>query len=269
MKVRSIIISGNGTNCEKESAAALNMAGADSTDIITIWELLEGKASISDYNFLCLPGGFADGDNLGSAKAMAHRLTHGKPGAGKPPFREQLDTFINNGGIIVGICNGFQLLVKMGLLPFPQSGQTVTLTHNLSGRFEARWVKCRVEEKSPCIFTRGIDIIDLPIRHGEGRLLFGDEEIKSRIESEYLIPLRYIHPETLISTEEYPYNPNGSFFGAAGLCDASGRIFGLMPHPEAFNHRTNHPQWTRINLPEEGLGIRFFRNGVEYLKKNF
>jgi phosphoribosylformylglycinamidine synthase subunit PurQ / glutaminase len=267
MKVKALVLTGNGTNCETESAYALRKAGADEVVISTIWNLLAGDISIDQFNFLLLPGGFLDGDNLGSAKAGAHRFAHGIPEKGKPPIIEQLNNLFDNGGLIMGICNGFQLLVKLGLLPWPHQGQNVTLTQNLSGKFEDRWVNLVVDPNSPSIFTKGIDRIDLPIRHGEGRIVYKNDETMNKIEASHLIPLKYCNPSTGEPTEVFPMNPNGSPGGVAALTDPTGRIFGLMPHPEAFTHKTNHPQWTRNQLPEEGMGLKLFRNGVNYLKE--
>lgn len=266
MKVRSLVISGNGTNCEKETAWALKCAGSDMIVTSTIWEMLQGKYSFDDYNFIVFPGGFLDGDHLGSARAQAHRLKYGTPQQ-RGPFIDQISAMINSGGIILGICNGFQLLVKMGILPDNNLRQNVSLTHNLSGKFEARWVSCVADPDSPCVFTKGIEQIDLPVRHGEGRLIFDTEETGTRLFTNHLVPLKYVDKKNN-PTEKYPENPNGSFRGAASLCDETGRIFGLMPHPEAFTHYTNHPSWTRMSLPEEGMGVSIFRNGIDWLRNH-
>ncbi|MBU1242213.1 phosphoribosylformylglycinamidine synthase subunit PurQ [Myxococcota bacterium] len=273
MNLRALVLCGNGTNCEVETAHAVRTAGADEVKILSVWELLAGHDTIDAYDFLCLPGGFLDGDHLGSARAGAFRFAHGKPGAGRDPIRIQLDRFLDAGGVIIGICNGFQLLVKLGLLPSRTWEPRVTLTHNLNGRFEDRWVTLIADPESPCVFTSGLQTLDLPIRHGEGRLVAANDALLKTILKDHLAPLKYVDPATGLPTEVYPLNPNGSPGGIAALCDPTGRIFGLMPHPEAFSHYTNHPRWTREFLdgaPEnqEGTGILLFRNAVDWLRRN-
>jgi phosphoribosylformylglycinamidine synthase subunit PurQ / glutaminase len=144
----------------------------------------------------------------------------------------------------------------------------VSLTHNDSSRFEDRWVTLAVDEDSPCVFTKGLKRLYFPVRHGEGKFAASDETVLARIQSEGLVVLRYADQETGETTMRYPANPNGSPDGIAGLCDPTGRLFGLMPHPEAFLHRTNHPRWTREELPEEGQGVAIFRNGISFIREN-
>jgi phosphoribosylformylglycinamidine synthase len=138
--------------------------------------------------------------------------------------------------------------------------------HNVSARFEDRWCWLKINRQSPCVFTKGLDMLYLPVRHGEGRFVAKDEATLRRIQEENLITVQYAHPETKEITQEYPFNPNGSPLGIAGICDPSGRVFGLMPHPEAFNHPTNHPGWSRGETTT--LGISIFENGVRYLKNS-
>jgi phosphoribosylformylglycinamidine synthase len=273
-KVSVMVLPGNGTNCEMETAHACRLAGAERVDIIYIWDVLAGEVGLDDYNFLCLPGGFMDGDDLGAAKAGAHRFRHGKTPSGEPLFT-QLQRFVQDGKLILGICNGFQLMVKLGLMPAlgeadnPERAwkQQATVWANDSGRFEDRWVRLAVDPASPCVFTRGIDTVSLPVRHGEGKVIFEDDAVAEAATAQNLIPVRYADPDTGRPSQAYPANPNGSPHAVAGLCDRTGRLFGLMPHPEAFTHRTNHPRWTRMDLPEEGKGLTVFRNAVEYLRK--
>jgi phosphoribosylformylglycinamidine synthase len=180
-----------------------------------------------------------------------------------------LKRFIDDGGLTIGICNGFQLMVKLGLLPALNrkfGKQQVTLTWNDSGRFEDRWVELKADPESPCIFTRGLSRIQLPVRHGEGKIVTADRDTKEQILEGHQAPLFYIDPETGDATTAYPKNPNGSPNGIAALTDETGRLFGMMPHPEGFLHRTNHPQWTRRNLPEEGDGLAIFQNAVEAIR---
>jgi phosphoribosylformylglycinamidine synthase subunit PurQ / glutaminase len=268
--VRALVLTGNGTNCEREMAHACRLAGAQ-TRVAHTAELFAGRIRLADYHLLNLPGGFLDGDDLGSAKAGAVRLRHGRveDDGGHPFFRDLLQ-FIGEGKLILGVCNGFQLLVKLGLLPAlagHPAVQGVSLTHNDSGRFEDRWVHLVVEPESPCVFTRGLSRLYLPVRHGEGKFIPADDDVLRRLENASLSALRYADPEGL-PTSAYPWNPNGSVGAIAGLCDPTGRIFGLMPHPEAFLHRTNHPRWTREELPEEGQGVALFRNAVEFAREN-
>jgi phosphoribosylformylglycinamidine synthase len=222
---------------------------------------------LRDFNFLIFPGGFLDGDDLGAAQAAAQRWRYARPRTGAP-LLEQLLEHVAGGGLILGVCNGFQLLVKLGLLPAMDGAlpdRQVSLAHNLSARFENRWCHLLVNARSPCVFTRGLSRLYLPVRHGEGNLVPKNSHILRRLQEKNLIALQYLHPDTGVMTEEYPHNPNGSPLGIAGLCDPSGRIFGLMPHPEAFSHPTNHPGWTRGETAPPGLGV--FENAVRYLRK--
>jgi len=268
---RAIVLAGNGTNCEMETAFACRGAGFECVDIVTIWEIIAGDKTIGEYDFMCLPGGFLDGDDLGSAKAQANRLLHSTVKKTGQPLFSQFSSFINAGKLILGICNGFQLMVKLGLLPAFDKNygqQTVTLTGNDSGRFEDRWVWLKSNPASPCVFTRGIDALYLPIRHGEGKFVTKDSQILQRLKADNQIVLSYVDEKNQEPASNYPDNPNGSQLSIAGVCDPTGRLFGLMPHPEAFNHRTNHPRWTREKLPEEGMGCAIFTNAYSYVKKH-
>ncbi len=265
--VRTLVITGYGTNCEVECSHAAKLAGADAVDICHFADIVEGRTVIGDYNFLIFPGGFLDGDDLGAAQAAAQRWKYAVPRKGEP-LVTQLMAFIQNGGLILGICNGFQLLVKLGLLPALDGKyleRQVSLAHNASARYEDRWCRLAVNPDSPCVFTRGLSSLYMPVRHGEGNLVPQDDATLARLQKENLIAVQYASPETGLPTQEYPYNPNGSPLGIAGLCDPSGRIFGLMPHPEAYNHPTNHPGWTRGE--KAPLGTLLFENAVRYLRE--
>ncbi len=269
-KVKAIVLTGYGTNCENEMAHACRLGGADLVDIVHISELIYGDCSLDDYHFLNLPGGFLDGDDLGAGQAGAHRMKYATVKNSGEKLQDQLIRFIRDGKLILGVCNGFQLMVKMGLLPGianNYSKRTVSLTYNDSSRFEDRWTDLLVNEKSPSVFTRGIDRLYYPIRHGEGKFVTSDREIRQEIAGNNLVVLRYAHPDNGGPTMEYPYNPNGSPDAVAGICDPTGRLFGLMPHPEAFLHRTNHPRWTREDLPDEGQGVMIFRNAVTFIRE--
>lgn len=267
-KVKAIILTGNGTNCETETAHACKLAGADCADIVHLSELLYGEKRLADYSFLNLPGGFLDGDDLGSAKAGANRFLHAKINGVNEMLIEELLKFIKAGGLILGVCNGFQLMVKLGLLPALEGNyttQSTTLTFNDSGRFEDRWVYLKANAQSPCVFTKKIDVLYLPVRHGEGKFVPQSTTILNRIEKKNLFALQYCDADGE-PTMQYPANPNGSFQAIAGICNETGRLFGLMPHPEAYLHRTNHPRWTREDLPEEGRGLTIFRNAVNFIR---
>jgi phosphoribosylformylglycinamidine synthase I len=269
-ETRAIVTTGNGTNCEMEMAHACRLAGFDTVEIVHISELLCGTKRLDDYDFLNLPGGFLDGDDLGSAKAGANRILHASVAGTNERLFAQFTRFIGQGKLILGVCNGFQLLVKLGMLPGfdgHYDRQTVTLTYNDSGRFEDRWVHLRVDPASPCIFTRGLAGLYLPVRHGEGKFVARDAGTLEQLHGEKLIALEYSDDACRTATTSYPANPNGSADGIAGICNASGRIFGLMPHPEAYLHRTNHPRWTREELPEEGMGLALFRNAAAFLRE--
>jgi phosphoribosylformylglycinamidine synthase len=269
--VRAIVIAGNGTNCEREVANACRLAGADVVDIVHIAELLAGRVQLDDYHFLNLAGGFLDGDDLGSAKAGANRLLHAPVRGRGEHLIDQVRRFIAEGKLVMGVCNGFQLMAKMGMLPAlygVYQRQTATLTFNDGGRFEDRWVYLKADPASPCVFTRGVKGLYLPIRHGEGKFVAESPAVLEAIEARHLAVLKYADSGYAAPAMEYPFNPNGSQAAIAGLCDETGRIFGLMPHPEAYVHRTHHPRWTREEgLPEEGMGLWLYRNAVRFIRE--
>lgn len=266
----TLILSGFGTNCERETAYACRRAGADGVTIGHINQLYETDAQrvrLDEHRFLVLIGGFLDGDDLGGARACANRFRYRQlPGGGT--VLAALQRFIAGGGLVLGICNGFQLLVRLGLLPGLPEGagrQQVTLTRNARGRFEDRWVRLTPDAASPCIFTRGMAPVELPIRHGEGRMVGETPDFLGAMTARHLVPLRYADGRGQ-PTEDYPHNPNGSPLGVASLCNAAGTVMGLMPHPEAYNHFTNHPRWTRMaHDGEDGAGLALFRNAYRHL----
>jgi phosphoribosylformylglycinamidine synthase subunit PurQ / glutaminase len=277
--MNTLILSGFGTNCERETAYACRRAGApeERVHVRHISEIYAGTLRLEDYGFLILIGGFLDGDDLGGARACANRFRY-RPLPAGGTFLERLQAFVAEGRPLLGICNGFQLLVKLGLLPGDAPGKEaggnggprVTLTTNANGRFEDRWVRLRAEPASPCVFTRGVEAIELPVRHGEGRVLGESDAVLAALVERKLAPLRYALPDGT-PTEVYPANPNGSPHGIAALCSPSGTVMGLMPHPEAYNHYTNHPRWTRAPRPpagsEDGAGVQIFRNAYAYLRQ--
>lgn len=263
----TIVITGYGTNCEEECAFAAQESGSDKTDIVHFSDIIAERYRLSDYNFLVFPGGFLDGDDLGAAQAASMRWKHSKTVSGAP-LPDELKTFLSSGGLIMGICNGFQLLVKLGLLPALGGRyfeRQVSLGHNESARYEDRWCHLSVNTKSPSVFTAGLTELYMPVRHGEGKIVPKNAGILQGLMAHNLVPLHYADAETGEATMEYPFNPNGSPLGIAGLCDPSGRILGLMPHPEAYNNATNHPAWTRGEKATMGLAL--FENAIRYLKK--
>lgn len=259
MVVRACVLTGFGINCDYETAHAFRMVGAEAARV-HVNDLVEGRDSLENYQILAFPGGFAFGDDIASGKVLATKCAH--------VLGEQLGAFIAAGKLVIGICNGFQVLVKMGLLPkvAPGNAQEATLTFNDSGRFEDRWVNLRVNQASPCAWTRGIEQLYLPVRHGEGKFLPADESVRRALTQNEQIVVRYATPAGE-PTMDYPLNPNGSVDAIAGVCDPTGRIFGLMPHPEGHIFPTQHPRWTREALREEGPGVCVFRNGVECARK--
>ena len=264
-KPKVMILRTAGTNCDEETAHAWELAGAE-TRRVHVRELADHPDRLRDYAILTIPGGFSYGDDISAGKILANQMVH--------HLADTLRDFVAAGKLILGICNGFQVLVKAGLLPGSLPGraanqansQTVTLTQNDSARFECRWVSLAVDPESPCVFTRGLTRLDLPVRHGEGKLVAAPETWE-RIRAAHQAPIAYVDPATGAATTEYPANPNGSPYGVAALTDPTGRLFGLMPHPEAFLHGTNHPRWTREPRPEEGDGLALFRNAVEFIRR--
>lgn len=269
---RAIVITGNGTNCEMEAAHACRLGGFDEAVIAHIADILSGEITLDDFHFLNLTGGFLDGDDLGSAKAQANRLKHATVGGTGEKLVEQFSRFIKDGKLILGVCNGFQLMSKMGMLPGLDNDyldQHVTLMHNDCGRFQDRWCYLKADPASPSIYTKGIEKgIYLPVRHGEGKFVCDNDATLQRIETGHLSVLKYSGAGYVGPAMEFPENPNGSTNAIAGLCDPTGRLMGLMPHPEAFVHYTQHPRWTREQLPEEGDGLIFYKNAAEFVRRN-
>jgi phosphoribosylformylglycinamidine synthase I len=264
-KVKALIITGFGLNCEKETAKAFELAGAKA-DQVHLNDLFDNKESLQDYHILAFIGGFSFGDHLGAGTIFANRI--------KSQMSAELEKFVDSGKLIIGICNGFQTITRLGLVPATKDlfEQEVALAFNKQEVFRNSWCTLVANPESPSIFTKDIDVIPLPYRHGEGRFCVKDEAILQELEAQNLVCLRYADPETDLPTDEFPHNPNGSVNSIAGLCDKTGRIFGLMPHPEAYLSPFNHPHWGRqkINhcLPEEGLGLKIFRNAVNYANEN-
>lgn len=256
---RVLILRAAGTNCNTETAFAFEKVGGK-VDQIHINSLKSSPRNLSTYHILALPGGFTYGDDIASGKLLANELM--------TTLREEIEKFLSRGKLILGICNGFQILVKAGLLPRLDKMQCSiesTLTINDSSKFEDRWVylkKCSTR----CIWTGNLpDIIYLPVAHGEGKFIPRDNTVLTRLKEKSLIVFQYVDERG--NTAGYPYNPNGSVENIAGITDPSGRILGLMPHPERHIYFTQHPRWTRLKKRPWGDGLAIFRNGVDYVKK--
>lgn len=254
-----LVLYGHGINCDSETKKAFDLAGA-SVEKAHTNELIEGIKDLDAYDILALPGGFSFGDDIAAGKIHAVKF--------KYRLKEKLLKFISDKKLIIGICNGFQIMVKLGLLPGIDNDywtQKVTLAFNDSGKFEDRWINLKVG-KSPCVFTKGLKELYLPVRHGEGKF-YTNPGTLNILKKHNLVCMQYVG-QNGEKNPGYPHNPNGSLDNIAGICDPSGRIFGLMPHPEAYLYKENHPRHTREILPEEGMGLAIFKNAVEYVKEN-
>lgn len=265
-RVNALVLTGYGLNCDSETAYAFELAGA-SAERVHINALIDGSVMLERFHILAFIGGFSWGDDHGAGVVQAVRM--------KTRIGDKLLTFIEQGRLIIGICNGFQCLVNLGLLPAVGGDYTrrsVALTHNECGNFRDDWVHLAVDRSTRCLFTRGLDRFELPIRHGEGKF-FTDAGTLSELAENGQIALRYVTAEGRPAAGKFPDNPNGSIDDIAGICDPTGRVFGLMPHPEAYNHWTNHPDWTRLKvMAKRGLaqrpgghapGVRILKNAVE------
>ena len=255
---RAVIIRAAGTNCDRETQFACEKCGFKA-DVVHVNRLIEKKELLKDYHLLVVPGGFSYGDDLGAGRVLANELKTQLV----PQFRE----FVREGKLVLGICNGFQVLVKSGMLPdpFDSASSPLTIANNDSGRFEDRWVFLKISSpKSE--FLKKEEVIELPIAHGEGKFLPRDARMLRRWEQGGQLVLKYVDPEG--REDGYPWNPNGSHSSVAGICDPTGRVLGLMPHPERFQDAVNHPQWTRRGKDIRPDGLLFFRNACEYVKRN-
>jgi phosphoribosylformylglycinamidine synthase I len=252
-KVKTLILRAPGTNCDGETTFAFEQAGS-AVDSAHINQLVRRDKLIADYQIVVIPGGFTYGDDVSAGKILANEL--------KLKLGDDIRRFIERGGLILGICNGFQVLVKAGILPPVEDGQQLTLAGNDSNRFECRWVYLKINQPSPCIFTKGIEAMYLPIAHGEGKIMTEKATL-----DKLNVVVRYADAKGDIKTG-YPHNPNGSVDNIAGICDATGRIFALMPHPERFISWSQHPRWTREAPRQHGDGLAIFLNAVDWVRHN-
>lgn len=268
-QIKALVLTGYGLNCDNETAYAFELAGAQAQRV-HINALIDGTVSLEEFQVMAFIGGFSWGDDHGAGVVQAVRM--------KTHIGDHLLEFIAQGKLVLGICNGFQCLVNLGLLPGIDNDYTrrsVALINNDCGNFRDDWVPLKINDQSPCVFTKGLDRMELPIRHGEGKF-FATKGTLDQLVQNNQIAVQYALPDGQPAQGAFPSNPNGSIMDIAGICDPTGRIFGLMPHPEAFNHWVNHPHWTRrrekikrgIEKEPQGVtpGIQMFKNAVEYFQ---
>ncbi|HQU41878.1 MAG: phosphoribosylformylglycinamidine synthase I [Planctomycetia bacterium 21-64-5] len=251
---RVLVLRAPGANCDRESAFAFERAGAIA-ERVHVYRLLERPALLTEYQILCIPGGFSYGDDLGAGRILGGQIQHHLSGA--------LREFRDAGKLLLGICNGFQILIKSGMLldDDAHGRPAATLTNNDSGKFEDRWIELRTSSDK-CAFFTGIESMYLPVAHAEGKFVPRDAATLASLEAAGQLVLRY-RPRGG-GAAGYPDNPNGSVGAVAGVCDTTGRVCGLMPHPERHIDPTQHPRWTRGPLAREGDGLQVFRNAVEF-----
>jgi phosphoribosylformylglycinamidine synthase I len=264
-KVKTLILRTAGTNCDQETAHAFRQVGSE-VDLVHINALVKDKKILSKCHILAIPGGFTYGDDIASGKILANEI--------KSKINKEMHAFVNSGKLVIGICNGFQVLVKMGLLP-KLGGKSdfqieATLSLNDSGKFEDRWVHLKSDSKNTkCVWTKGLpEIIYVPIAHAEGKFIPKNRSVLKSLKDNGQVVFRYTTQDGLEAS--YPENPNGSTDAIAGICDPSGRILGLMPHPERHVSFLQHPNWRRLSRTDKrlGIGLKVFKNGVNFAKKN-
>ena len=253
---RCLVLSGFGLNSEMELAHAFSLAGANSK-IVHFSDISSGEEKLENYQIFAIPGGWSYADDISSGRVLANKL--------KSTFRSQFESFVSSGKPMLGICNGFQVLAKLGALPnlSLSFSQEATLASNASGRFEDRWVRLK-PQKSACKYFEGVEFIGCPVRHGEGRFICRDNSVLSRIEKQGQVALKYVDEN--MKEGGYPVNPNGAVKNIAAVCDTTGKILGMMPHPECSVYRTQFPRWT-AGISYEKNSIRFFGNIVDEARK--
>jgi len=258
-QIRAIVLRAAGINCDMETEYALELAGA-SAERVHINRLIEDKNALEQYQIVVLPGGFSYGDDVAAGKILANQIIH--------YLSDALRKFIDDGKLALGICNGFQVLVKTGILPGNGSAgqENVTITYNDSGKFEDRWVYLAPQTEK-CIFIEPGRQIYLPIAHGEGKVVTRDETMLEKLKSEGHVVFKYVDENG--KEGDYPINPNGSTDSIAGLTDTTGRVLGLMPHPERFVRPTQHPHWSRLKDKTNSDGMTIFNNAIKYIQDNF
>lgn len=257
-KPKICILRAAGTNCDKETAFAFSQAGGK-PEFVHINNFICGRNKLRDYQILALPGGFSYGDDVAAGKILANEL--------RCKLAQEIKQFTKEGKLVIGICNGFQILVKAGLLPGNEElRQEVSLIINDSGKFEDRWVYLRISQNK-CIWATDLpEAIYLPVAHGEGKFIAGEKMTLEQLKADSQIVFQYCNQRGKLSG--YPDNPNGSEDNIAGICDETGRILGLMPHPERHIEFTQHPRWPGLKKKKEAEGLQIFKNGVEYIKRS-
>ena len=260
MKPRTLILRTAGTNCDGETGYAFELAGATS-EFVHLNEILQNPARLREFQILAIPGGFSYGDDIAAGRIFANQLVH--------HLRDRLVEFVAAGKPVIGICNGFQVLVKTGLLPGPlagRTGQVATLTNNASGRFIDQWIHL-TSRSEKCIWTAGLGTIELPVAHGEGRFVPANEEVRRALWENDQVALVYANADGTGASGSFPENPNGSVDDVAGICDATGLVFGLMPHPERHVSLLHHPAWTsRRGRGAQVDGLEGFMNAVTHVR---
>lgn len=253
---RVLILRAPGTNCDRETAFAFELAGSQ-TELFHINDLLDSPRRILDFQILCIPGGFSYGDDIAAGRILANQIRH--------HLFEVLDRFRRHGKLLLGICNGFQVLMQSGfLLDSDEAGSPATLTWNDSGHFVDRWTHLTAEGDR-CVFLQDAASLYLPVAHAEGKFVARDPATQQRLEGTGQLVLRYAQPkQTSGAPSGASTNPNGAQGNVAGVCDSTGRVLGLMPHPERHVDPTHHPRWSRGEAAEEGDGLQLFRNAVQY-----
>ena len=252
-----LIVRAPGTNCDMETAFAFEQAGAK-TETLHINRLLEKPDIFEGFQILCVPGGFCYGDDIAAGRILGNQIQH--------HLAEQMDKFKAQGKLILGICNGFQVLMKSPVLlePDREKGPAATLTLNDSGRYEDRWVNLAVKS-TKCVFLKGIERMYLPVAHAEGKFVARDDATLKKLDFIGQLALRYVSQRANgAGPVQFPDNPNGSQADVAGICDSTGRVLGLMPHPERHIDPTQHPRWTRGEANSVGDGLQIFVNAVQY-----
>lgn len=255
---RVCILRAAGVNCNEETAHAFELAGA-TTRQIHVNRLLESPALLDDFGAVAVPGGFSYGDDISAGQVLAVELSQ--------YLGDALQRMLSRGGLILGICNGFQVLIKSGLLPGPETGNSqsiqATLVENESNHYEDRWVHLTVDSSVSQFFDKNT-VIELPVAHAEGRFVAATPNDLTRIEKDGRAALRYVDARG--DAVSYPENPNGSMGAIAGICDATGQVLGIMPHPERYLQHWQHPRWTRSERRGAGDGLGLFKTGVRVMK---
>jgi len=250
-----LVLRAPGTNCDFETAHAFELAGGKA-HLVHINQLLENPTLPSAFQILCLPGGFSYGDDIAAGRILGNQIRH--------HLQRTLIDFKDAGKLVLGICNGFQILMNSGiLLADEEAGPPATLTWNDSGKFEDRWVNLAASS-ADCVFLQDIESMYLPVAHAEGKFVTRDQSTLTALNGTGQLALRYAALNGSADGVPYPDNPNGSQLAVAGVCDATGRVLGLMPHPERHVDATHHPRWTREGLKEPGDGLKMFQNAVDY-----